>query len=139
MAESLPSGAEWARNWLRTSPFGQHLGMRLERLERDLAVMVLPFQPALATLGSLVHGGAIGALIDTAATAAAWSGAEVGPQPRGATASMTVNYLAGGQGEDLTATARVTKRGRSLCFCAVDVTGAKGGLVAQGVITYKLG
>ena len=38
-----------------------------------------------------------------------------------------------------TADARVIRRGKSLCFCDVDVTGADGGLVAKGIVTYKLG
>jgi acyl-coenzyme A thioesterase PaaI-like protein len=37
------------------------------------------------------------------------------------------------------ADARVLRRGRSLCFCDVDVTDASGTLVAKGIVTYKLG
>ena len=37
----------------------------------------VPFKPELATIGQVVHGGVIGALIDTAAMAAAWATDEV--------------------------------------------------------------
>jgi acyl-coenzyme A thioesterase PaaI-like protein len=33
----------------------------------------------------------------------------------------------------------VIRRGKSLCFCDDDVTDADGGLVAKGIVTYKLG
>jgi uncharacterized protein (TIGR00369 family) len=134
-----PTGAEWIRDWVRVSPFVSHLGIRLVRLEPGLAEVAMPFCEALVTLGDTVHGGAIGSLIDTAATAAAWSGAEVSTTSRGATVGFTVSFLAAARGRDLTARARVIQRGRSLCFCDVDVLDAAERLVAKGLVTYKLG
>ena len=139
MTIRLPSGAELIRQWFEASPFGAHLGLRLIRLEQDLAEVGMPFTPALATAGDVVHGGAISTLIDTAATVVAWSGADVPAGTRGATAALTVSFVAAARGGDLTATARVLRRGRSLCFCDVDVTAADGALVAKGLATYKLG
>ena len=40
---------------------------------------------------------------------------------------------------EVVADARVIRRGKSLCFCDVDVTDADGGLVAKAIVTYKLG
>jgi acyl-coenzyme A thioesterase PaaI-like protein len=53
--------------------------------------------------------------------------------------SMTVNYLRGARGSSLRATARVVRRGASLCFCEVDVHDGSGDPVAQGLVTYKIG
>ena len=139
MAETLPSGAERITQWFSISPFGRHVGLRLTRLDKDLAEVVMPFQACLPTLGDVVHGGAISTLIDTAATVAAWSGAEAPEGLRGATIALTVNFVGAGRGRDLTATARIVRRGRSVCFCDVDVTDSDGGLVAKGLVTYKLG
>ncbi len=133
------SGADRIRQWLSASPFAGHLGMRLVRLEPDLAEIVMPFNECLATAGDVVHGGAISSLIDSAATVAAWSAAEVPGNARGATVGLTVAFVAAARGRDLTATARVVRRGRSLCFCDVDVVDADGRLVAKGLVTYKLG
>jgi uncharacterized protein (TIGR00369 family) len=105
----------------------------------DRAELSLPFDESIATYGDVVHGGALASLIDVAATAAAWSAAEISDNPRGATVSMTVDYLRAAQGKRLTAVARVTRRGSSLCFCDVEVTDADGELVAKGLVTYKLG
>jgi uncharacterized protein (TIGR00369 family) len=139
MPVDLPGGAAWIRAWMATSPFVGHLGMRLVRLESDLAEVVMPFRDELVTLGDVVHGGAIGALIDSATTSAAWSGAEALGNPRGATVGFTVDFVAAARGRDLTASARVIRRGRSLCFCDVDVVVADARLVAKGLVTYKLG
>lgn len=139
MAAKLPTGAERVRAWLTVSPFAGHLGMRLVRLERDLAEIVMPFREVLVTLGDVVHGGAISALIDSVATVAAWSGAEVSDGTRGATVGFTVSFVAAARGRDLTATARVVRRGQSLVFCDVDVLDSEARLVAKSLVTYKLG
>ena len=60
-------------------------------LGTDEAVLELPFKPELATIGQVVHGGAIGALIDTAAMAAAWATDEVPESVAGSTVSLSVN------------------------------------------------
>jgi uncharacterized protein (TIGR00369 family) len=136
---SVASGAERLRQWLDASPFGKELGLRIIRLEPELVEMVMPYRPQLATLADVVHGGATASLLDTAATAAAWSNADPAATARGATVAMTVNYLAAARGRDLTATARVVRRGRSLCFVDVDVADTEGTLVAKGLVTYRIG
>lgn len=130
-------GAELARQFLEHSPFGAYLGFELKTLERDRAELVLPFKSELATTGDVVHGGAISALIDTAATVAAWS-AEFEEMPtRWGTAAMTVTFERPAKGGDLTAEATVSRRGRNLCFCHVAVRAASE-QVATGSIVYTL-
>jgi uncharacterized protein (TIGR00369 family) len=138
MGASETAGARRIRQWFDASPFNKHLGMRLERLDKDRADVVMPFSASLPTLGDVVHGGAISALADTAATAASWAGVDEPGDGRGATVALTVEFLAAARG-DLTATARVLRRGRSICFSEVDVSDARGGLVAKALATYKLG
>jgi uncharacterized protein (TIGR00369 family) len=133
------SGADFIRQFLPDSPFVGHLGISLSDLQPDLATLALPFAPSLATVGSIVHGGAIATLIDTAAMVAAWSGAALPAKPRGTTVGLTVSYLAAAEGEDLLATARVLRRGRSLTYLDVEVRGQSGTLLAKGLVTYKLG
>ena len=66
--------SELLRAFLPTSPLVGHLGIALEELGADRAVLVMPFRPELVTIGDTVHGGAIAALADTAAMAAALAG-----------------------------------------------------------------
>jgi len=136
---SPTSGAEIIRQFLPNSPFVGHLGLRLTNMQPDSATLIMPFAESLVTIGNTVHGGAIASLIDTTAMVAAWSGAEAPANGRGTTVGLTVSYLAAANGEDLQATARVLRRGRSLVYLDVEVSSASGTLVAKGLVTYKLG
>lgn len=120
------------------APLAASLGLRLEQFERDRLSVRLPFAPAVTTLGDLVHGGAISALIDVAATAAAWSAADLARGPRGTTVTLTVNFISGARSEDVIATAQVIQRGKSLVVCDVTVVGKDERLVARALVTYKL-
>lgn len=137
--EGSPSGADIIRQFLTTSPYVGHLGIQLTAMQPDVATLTLPFAEALVTIGTIVHGGAIASLIDTAAAVAAWSNTEVPANGRGTTVNLTVAYLAPAVKEDLQAVARVLHRGRSLVFLDVEVSSAAGSAIAKGLVTYKLG
>jgi len=138
VAEPL-AGAEVMRGFIPASPFAAHLGLVVREMNEDAATLVMPFAPSLATVGDVVHGGAIGALADTAAMAAAWATSRLPADLRGTTVGLTVDFLAAARGRDLVASARVLRRGSSLCFCEVEVSEEGGGLVAKALVTYKLG
>jgi uncharacterized protein (TIGR00369 family) len=133
------TGEEIMRQFLPSSPFPGHLGIRLVDMGPGSATLGLPFAEALVTAGTTVHGGAVASLIDTAGMAAAWSGGEVPDRLRGTTVGLTVSYLAPADGEDLQASATVLRRGRSIVHVDVDVRTASGTAVAKGLVTYKLG
>jgi uncharacterized protein (TIGR00369 family) len=139
MSKAQPTAADLIRAFVEHSPFARVLKLEVDDIEPDRAELSLPFDESVATYGDVVHGGALASLIDVAATAAAWSAAEFSETPRGATVSMTVDYLRAARGKRLTASARVTRRGSSLCFCDVDVHDSDGELVAKGLVTYKIG
>ena len=121
------------------SPYGTLLGMEVNRIERDLVRIRLPYRPEVVTVGDTVHGGAIASLIDVAATAAVWSGADLTTSSRGTTVAFTVSFLAPARGRDLVGVGRVIQRGRTISTCEVEVLGADGTSVARGLLTYKVG
>lgn len=132
-------GAALARDWLENSPFLAHLGIRVEGMEPDRARLTMPFTDALPTMGDVVHGGAISSLVDSAAAAAAWSGAEVPERPRASTVGLTVDFLSPARGSDLLADARVVRRsGSGICFIEVSVSDSNGAQVALALVTYQL-
>ena len=114
--------ADVIRAFIPASPFARELGIELVDLRLDEAELRLPYEPRLATLGDVVHGGAIAALLDTAGMAAAWSDDTLVERAAGATVSMNVAYAAAAVASDLTAHARVVRRRRTLCFCEVTIT-----------------
>ena len=52
--------------------------------------------------------------------------------------SLSISFIAAARAADLFAEARVLRRGRSICFCEVDVSDGAGTTVAKGLVTYKL-
>jgi uncharacterized protein (TIGR00369 family) len=138
MVTDDPAGAGIMREFIPASPFARHVGIEIESLEVDRARLRLPFTEGVATMGDLVHGGAVTTLVDTAAMAASWCTDEVPDSLRGTTVGLCVDFVSAGRG-DLLADARVLRRGGSLCFCDVEVLDGEGRLVAKSLVTYKLG
>jgi uncharacterized protein (TIGR00369 family) len=134
-------GSELIAEFVKHSPFAKHLGIELRSIEDDHAVLALPFREEVVTIGDVVHGGAISALIDTAAVAASFSAIEFdGEPPRGTTVGLTVEFLAAARAQEIRADARVLRRGSTLVFVEVRARGVDDGtLVATGLVTYKLG
>jgi len=131
--------SDLVRDVIVRSPFGLLVSVEPESIEPDRVRLRLPFRPEITTVGDVVHGGAIASLVDVAATAAVWSGADLATTQRGTTIGFTLNFLAAGRGQDLLATATVIQRGRTICVCEVDVRGVDGSPVARALVTYKIG
>ena len=136
----MPTRIEIMRQFVPNSPLVQHLGIELRSLEPDRAELRMPFDERLATVGDVVHGGAIASLIDTAGMAATWADPDVEPESlAGATVTLNVDYVAAARGQDLLAVATVVRRGRSLCFTEISVTEPDGRLVAKGSVVQRFG
>jgi uncharacterized protein (TIGR00369 family) len=134
-----PTRREIIEQFIPNSPHAAQLGIEVTSIGTDQAVLELPYKPELATIGEVVHGGAIGALIDTAAMAAAWATDEIPENPAGSTVALSVNFATAASGVDLRARSRVAKRGGRLSFCEVTVTDPEDTVVAHGIATYRFG
>ena len=135
----MPTRREIIEQFIPNSPHAAELGISVISLGTDDAVLELPYKPELATIADVVHGGAISALVDTAAMAAAWATDDVPENPAGSTVSLSVNFASAASGVDLRAAAHVVRRGGRLSFCEVTVTDPDGTLVAHGIATYRFG
>jgi uncharacterized protein (TIGR00369 family) len=128
--------AWFRRHWQDEVAFNRLCGLRITRWDPDGVDATLPFAEQLTAHEGIVHGGVIAALIDTIGTGAVIAGQDYENGTRSMTVSLTVNYLSAAPGQDLVASARVTKRGRLVSFAEVDVRGAQTSkLVAQGLVT----
>ena len=134
----MAANEEIIRQAIITSPLAALLGAETVDVSPDRVRVRLPFRPEVTTVGDLVHGGAIAALLDVAATAAFWTGADLTRNPRGTTIGFTVNFLAPARGVELVADARVVQRGGSISVGEVSVEGPDGRAVARALVTYKL-
>ena len=131
-----PALAERIRLVLFGSPVARALGVGLARLSVDRATAVLPFRTQNVTVGDIVHGGVVAALIDIAGVAAALSGAASEGLRGSATSQLSISYLAPAKGVALAAEARVLRRGRRQAVVDVEVRAAD--LVAKALVTVAL-
>lgn len=120
------------------SGYGSLLGMELVEAREGSVRVRLPYRPDLTTYGDTIHGGAISALVDVAATASFWASPRIPPGSQGATVGFSLNFLAGARGVDLVATASVRRRGREISSGEVSVSDVDGREVALALVTYKL-
>ena len=120
-----PDGPVW---------FPTLLGIEVEELRRDYARMRLPWKLELNQNQGLMHGGAIATLIDTAVVPAIGTAYE--DNRPFSTIEMSVRYLQPVRQEDLVAEGWVTRRGKRVVFCEVEVRTASAVKVATGNLIY---
>ncbi len=112
-----PDGLKYARETVGGDPVARDLGITVQEVARERAVLALvPRARHLNSLGR-VHGASIYALIDLATAVAANTGRQ-----RALVAEVKVNYLAAAEaGERLVAEAAPVSRGRRLSLWEVRV------------------
>ena len=120
-----------------TRHFNTLLGFVLEEVRVDYSRLRLPYRPELNQPAEVMHGGAIASLIDTAVVPAI--GAYYDELPRMLTISMNVNYLGAIVEEDAVCEGWVERRGKSIVFCAAEVSGVTSGkIAATASLVYKV-
>ncbi|MDE2943749.1 MAG: PaaI family thioesterase [Gemmatimonadota bacterium] len=109
------------------------LGVTLEDLGDDTAVLRMTMRPDLTRDGTMYHGGPVASLIDIAGdmVVAVRAGGGV------PTISLRVDYLRPCTGPYLLATARLRRYGRTISVSDVDVHDDQGRLCAVGRGTYS--
>jgi uncharacterized protein (TIGR00369 family) len=115
---------------LPPAPIATHFNMRPVHLEPGTVIFECrPDESAYNPIG-VVHGGLVCTLADTVAACSVHSTLEAGVAYT--SIDLSVSYLrpVTSRSEVLTATGRVTKRGRRVAFCAAEVVDGAGKLVA---------
>ncbi len=84
-----------------------------------------------------VHGGLFPPLVDVAGAIAVARDSDDALNAVDATIDMHVSYLRKAREGDLTATARIVRRGRRVAVCEVDLTN-QGELCGKAIVTYLL-
>lgn len=110
----------FARQGLMTT-----FGATLTRVAHGEVEIAMPWSERVTQQHGFFHGGAVGALADSACGYAALS--VVGEGEAGLTAEYKINLLSPAQGERLVAVGRVVKPGRTLIVAQGDVFTESGG------------
>jgi uncharacterized protein (TIGR00369 family) len=102
------------------SGFLKNIGAELVRAESGLCEIILPHNiQKIGNQQNMFHGGAIGALSDTAAGYASLTVAPEGMEV--ATVEYKINFLANMTGGELRAIGRVVKPGKRLFVCSAEI------------------
>jgi uncharacterized protein (TIGR00369 family) len=135
IAEAAPPAAALPRSGRqRHVPFTVHLGMQVERAEAGEAVVAMELAPHLLNNHGAGHGGVLMTLLDVAMANAALSRIDYAREV--VTVDVHVAFMSPSSGR-LTATARATGGGRSVCFCEARVEDATGRVAAQAMGTFR--
>jgi uncharacterized protein (TIGR00369 family) len=119
------------------APWVQALGLTVETVAADAAILRLPFDPRLVRIGGTVCGQALMTAADTAMVVAC-SAALGGFRPM-ATVGQPISFLRPVANDDVLVEARVLRLGRTLAFGEVALRAAgSGALAAHATTTYAL-
>lgn len=131
---------QWSRaRWETGVPFNRYCRLRVTRWDPEEVVLYLPFRDELSAHEEIFHGGVLAALIDTCGSGAVMAGHDFTKGSRSTTISMSVQYLSAVRGEDVVASGVCTRRGRSVHFADVVVSGAHSGEeVARGHVAVNI-
>jgi uncharacterized protein (TIGR00369 family) len=128
--------SDFVAEWIAKSGYTAALGVALESVDGETALLRLPFGEQNCNPGKALHGGCAASLAVTGAHAVtrAALGAESGPWH---TAAIQVNYLAAAIDEDVHARAVLLRRGKEMCFVEVDIAREDGKPIAHATAAVR--
>jgi uncharacterized protein (TIGR00369 family) len=120
------------------APYIAGLGVRVESVNAEEARLRVPYKDENSNPGQALHGGVAASTIDIAAALVARAAfSEITDVDCGAV-DLTVDYLAAAIGEDITAAAKVLRRGKELVYSDVEVRTGAGKQIAKGLVTHRV-
>ncbi len=121
-----------------TDYFPRFIGLQVEDVRVDYCRMRLPWrEPELIQPQGVMHGGVIATMIDSVVLPAILS--SYTERRRLATINLSVNYTGPVIKSDIIGEGWVTRRGRSVVYCQVEVFNEAAEQVAFGTVVYKVG
>ena len=115
-------------------PFSEHLGIKVESLEKGVARLSMQIRPEFMTSWGTAHGGSILALLDITLSMTART---LYDPPRSImTIDLNTQFISTSTGV-LKTEGRVLKAGQSTIFCEGEARDEKGELVAKAIGTFR--
>ena len=115
-------------------PFAKLLGMEAESVEPGHAVLTMKIRDDLKRNGSIAHGGAIAALIDSAMAFAIVP--LLSENERTTTVDLTIHFMRPLSEGSARASARVVRAGKRVITVSAELFNSEGKLAATALSTY---
>ncbi len=131
----VPDLKKRMREQLRQNPLNGMLHPTIEAISLDFCELKMPFRPEISNGNGSVHGGLLATLADSAMALALATNFD--GQMGFATADLTIHYFKPAR-TDITARARVVKKGRRINVGVIDLFDTDGDLVATVLTSFML-
>lgn len=125
---------EFAQKRMKLSRFSVLVGFEVEQLSEGSAVLGLTVRDEHRQIHSVVHGGVIAALADTAGAIAAYTVVPLGVELL--TIELKINYLLPIAAGKIEAKGKVLRAGRNFVVVECDVRNEAGDLAAKALMTF---
>jgi uncharacterized protein (TIGR00369 family) len=132
-----PERVERARTRFTRVRFAEWLGVTVQEVAPDHAVLLLPYRPEHLNARGVLQGGASASVVTMAGTLAAWTGVDLDADLQLACVDLSVQYLTAAEEEDVVAEARVLRRGRGLVVLDVALRSQAGRPICRGLLSYQ--
>ena len=120
--------------FMQKIPFSQHLGIKVDALEKGVARLSMAIRPEFMTSWGTAHGGSILALLDITLSMTART---LYDPPRSImTIDLSTQFIGTTTGI-LRAEGRVLKAGQTTVFCEGEARSDAGELVAKAIGTFR--
>jgi len=120
--------------FMQKIPFAQHLGIRVDALDKGAARLSMAVRPEFMTSWGTAHGGSILALLDITLSMTART---LYDPPRSImTIDLSTQFIGTTTGV-LRAEGRVMKAGQTTIFCEGEARSEAGELVAKAIGTFR--
>jgi uncharacterized protein (TIGR00369 family) len=120
--------------FMQKIPFSQHLGIKVDALEKGMARLSMAIRPEFMTSWGTAHGGSILALLDITLSMTART---LYDPPRSImTIDLSTQFIGTTTGI-LRAEGRVMKAGQTTIFCEGEARSDAGELVAKAIGTFR--
>lgn len=115
-------------------PFSEHLGIRVDSLDKGVARLSLVIKPEFMTSWGTAHGGSILSLLDITLSMSART---LYDPPRSImTVDLSTQFIGTSTGT-LKAEGRVVRAGQTTIFCEGEARSESGELVAKAIGTFR--
>lgn len=121
----------------KNDPWATHWGIKAKSLTDDMATLKLPFREIqLNHPAGVVHGGVLATVMQDAGLLLVCQAYALAPK-QAELLDMQISYISGTRDQEITITARFSRKARRFAFIHAEITDENGRLIANSQILFR--